>query len=114
MVSSSRPRFNPKPTVRRPSAPPEPAVGIVWYTEQEWAKVKVFSADAEAFEKSYADWVDMAEKALMQLQAQGLHMQKTLVQTDQLMAWCIAHGKPNDGSARAEYVVQMGLGESDG
>jgi hypothetical protein len=108
MVSKKKSFSRLKPVLKPAPFPSGPAVGVVWYSEQEWAKVKATAADAEVFENSYAEWLDMAEKAMLEVQVLGLKVEKVFVQADELRAWCLAHGKPNNGASRAEYVSQPG------
>jgi hypothetical protein len=81
---------------------------VGWYTEEDWAKVKGAAVDAERFEATYSDWVAMAEGALRDLRLTGVPAEKYLVVADDLLAWCVAHGKPNDAASRAEYVSEHG------
>ena len=54
----------------RPKTPPTTVlVGVGWYTEDEWAKVKASAVVARRFEATYAEWVEMAEQALAELRA---------------------------------------------
>ena len=84
------------------------AVGVGWYTEAEWEKVKGAAVDAERFEETYAEWVQMAEEALVELQATGVLAQRSYIKATELLAWCLAHNKPNDGASRAEFVSEQG------
>jgi len=96
---------NKLPPWLRPNTPiQELAVGVGWYTEEEWAKVKAAAVDAERFEASYSEWVQMAEDSLAHLRATGIMAERSHVNADALLAWCLAHGKRNDGAARAEFV----------
>ena len=100
---------NKLPPWLRPKERPAPvSVGVGWYTEGDWASVKATAVDAERFEASYADWVAMAEQALAQLRATGVAAQKSYVKASELLAWCLAHGLPNDAAARAQFVSEQG------
>ena len=44
------------------AARPEVVLGVVWYTEYEWALVKASAEDPELFENSYAEWLCIAAK----------------------------------------------------
>jgi len=96
------PRLQPK----RQSA--DVNVGVGWYTEKEWAKVKAAAADPERFEETYAEWVEVAEDALAKLRSAGIHADRCYVVAAELLAWCLAHGRPNDGPARAAFVSAQG------
>jgi hypothetical protein len=83
------------------------AVGVGWYTEADWTKVKAAAVDAERFEATYAEWVKMAEESLANLRATGIVAEKSFVNAGELLGWCLAHNKRNDGAARAEFVSEQ-------
>ena len=83
-------------------------VGVGWYTEVDWAKVKASAVDAERFEASYAEWVEMAKQALADLRATGIAAEESYVKASELLAWCLAHNEPNDAAARTEFVAEQG------
>jgi hypothetical protein len=84
------------------------AFGVGWYTEENWQKVKAAAADPDRFEDTYAEWVEMGEMSLRNLRATGINAEKTFVVAEELLAWCLAHNKSNNGAARAEFVSQLG------
>ena len=87
------------------SSKPRP-VGVAWYTADEWAKVKAAAADAERFEASFSEWEAVAEKFLVDIRKQGIFPTKYFIIASELLAWCLATGKVNNGGARAEFVAQ--------
>lgn len=102
----------------RPKTPNQGiAVGVGWDTEEEWAKVKAMkatAADADRFEATYAEWVQMAEDSLAHFRAAGIVDEQSYVNADALLAWCLAHGKRNDAAARAEFVSEQGRRAREG
>ena len=88
-----------------------PKIGVCWYTEEEWVKIKLNAVDPERFEASYQEWESMAIKALKDLQKSGISPIKVIVKADELMHWCEAHGKENSAASRSAYVAEM-LGEN--
>ena len=42
------------------------------------------------------------------LRANGISAGKSYVKAEELLAWCLAHNKPNDGAARAQFVSMQG------
>lgn len=104
--------MKPKPKVPpwlKPKGPPAGArVGVSWYTAEEWLKVKTSAADPERFEDTYAEWLEMAEKALLELRAVGINAQRHHIVASDLLAWCMAHGRVNDAAARSQYIVDPG------
>ena len=95
------------PWLKPKSAEASPRVAIAWYTPLEWGKVKASSVDADRFENSYAEWLEMAGEALVGLRANGVDARKWHIDAGQLLAWCLAHGKANDAASRAEYVAEQ-------
>ncbi len=84
------------------------AVRVGWYSETAWATVRAAAVDAERFEASHSEWLQMARKALAQLRASGVNAEPFMVDADALLAWCLAHGRANDAGARAEFVSMQG------
>lgn len=77
-----------------------------WYSESEWALVKASATDPERFEATYDDWARMAEETLPNFLAAGIVAKKEYINANELLAWCLARGKQNDASARAEFVSE--------
>ncbi|HEU4678406.1 MAG TPA: hypothetical protein VFS35_02720 [Terrimicrobiaceae bacterium] len=88
-------------------------LGVAWYTEEQWARVKARAVDSELFEATYAEWVRMAEDALADIRREVGNPTKIYVEADELAAWCLVHGKRNDSSSRAEFASYK-LGKRDG
>lgn len=80
--------------------------GIAWYTEFEWARVKATAIDPERFENSYAEWLEMAEEALGDIEDSGTATEKFLIHADKLHVWCMAQGVENEADSRARYVSE--------
>lgn len=111
-----KPRHKLPPWLRPKSPPVKPVVGVVWYTQEEWARVKAAAVDPERFEDSFQEWTQVANAALKNLLAVGIVGTPFMVQADELLAWCLARGKPNNAAARAEFVTASlhGRGGADG
>jgi hypothetical protein len=86
---------------------PKQPVAVGWYDLENWTKVKAQASDPDRFENSYQDWTDMAEKALKDLIAAGIIVDRFFIKSKDLLAWCLVHDKQNNAAARAEFVSQM-------
>jgi hypothetical protein len=84
-------------------------VGVGWYTEEQWERVKAASVDSERFEESYAEWVEMAEDAIREMQAAGIFPSKVQVVAEELLAWCLARNKENSAASRAQFVSDLSI-----
>ncbi|KAF0146954.1 MAG: hypothetical protein FD188_3563 [Ignavibacteria bacterium] len=81
-------------------------VGIVWYTKEEWQKMKEISSDAEIFENSFKEWEQMANKSLVDMKASGIVAQKVFIKNDEFIVWCKIHSLPFDASSRSKDAVE--------
>jgi hypothetical protein len=81
-------------------------VGVTWYTEENWSKVKAAATDPERFEETYAEWSVMAGEAVAELQTTGVNAVKVLVIHNEFLPWCLAHNKLNNAASRAEFVSE--------
>jgi len=102
------PKHKLPPWLRPKTAPRLVELGVAWYTESEWALVKAAATDPERFEATYEEWVQMAEKSLLNFLAAGIVPNKEFISANELLAWCLAHGKKNDSGARAQFVSEKG------
>lgn len=107
---------NKRPPRRLPTLPNRAvAVGIVWYdSEEQWRKVKDSATDPERFEATYPEWIVMVEESLQRMLVAGLVAEKVTVSADELLAWCLVHGKANDAGARAQFVSSVGAARRRG
>lgn len=93
------PRFPLDPEPKRRSV-----IGVAWYRREQWELLRAMAADADNLEKTYEEWLAVAEKTLRKLREQGLELHKVDVDVTELAAWCQAQGRPLDGGARAEFA----------
>jgi methylthioribose-1-phosphate isomerase len=88
-------------------------VGVTWYTEENWNKVKAAATDPERFEETYAEWSGMAIEAVADLKKTGVNAVKVLVIQNEFLPWCLAHNKPNNAASRAEFVSEKLRSQSE-
>jgi hypothetical protein len=78
--------------------------GVVWYTPEGWARLKATASDPDNFEATFAEWLEMAEAAMVQISRTGLSVRKVLLDPDEFQAWCLRNRERNEASARSKYV----------
>ena len=93
--------------LRSKTLPSELTVAVGWYTEGNWTKVKASAIDSKRFEETYKEWAEMAEKAFRDFREAGVNAAKFNIDSEELLAWCLAHGKVNNAASRADFVSQM-------
>ena len=101
-------KHNSPPWLKPKSVSSKVAVGVGWYTEENWAQDKTAASDPDRFEETHQEWTDMAEKALKEIRIAGVNAEKININSEELLAWCFAHNKANNAASRAEFVSQMG------
>ena len=83
------------------------ALGVCWYTPEEFIKMKHAAIDGENFEDTYEEWRLFAEKTMTDLKKEDVKPQKVYVKTDDFRFWCEKNDLPIDGSARTRYVAEI-------
>jgi hypothetical protein len=81
-------------------------VGVGWYNEDNWARVKLAATDAERFEASYPEWLEMALATLADFRKAGINAVQFNIVAEELLPWCLANNKMNDAASRAEFVAE--------
>jgi hypothetical protein len=79
-------------------------VGLVWYSEDEWEKMKQISVDSERLENSFDEWEKMAQNKLAEMRAVGLVGKKVYIRTDDFFIWCKINSLPLNSTSRSKYV----------
>ena len=87
------------------SRKPEIVAGIAWFRADQWQLLRSLSTDADELEKTYEEWVAIAEKTVQDLTRQGVLVRKVDVDVNELQVWCSAQKRPLDSSARAQYAA---------
>lgn len=90
-----------------PMAEAKAIVGVCWYRQEQYERFLASADDREALEDTWADWQVTAERVLRQYRARGLNIRKVEIDLDDLLAYCRAEGRPNDGAARSAYVAHL-------
>ena len=82
-------------------------VGVAWYAEAEWQRLRQVSADPEVLEATYADWLTVVEKSLRKLAASGVGAERVDVTVTELQQWCELEGCRLDASARSAFAAEL-------
>ena len=85
-------------------------VGVVWYTKDEWGKMKDICIDKERFEETYEDWEAMVARTVAEMKKAGLKAIKVYVTADEFRDWCAHYSYPMDASSRSRFIVEKEMG----
>jgi len=85
-------------------------VGVAWYREADWPRIKELFSDADQLHDSYAEWLKFAEGSVRRLRRSRVTVEPYTIDLDDFLGWCLVHGRPRDANARTAYVVEkLGL-----
>ena len=84
-----------------------PVAGVAWYQPEQWPLLKKNAADPDVLEDTYEEWLKMAETAVINLEKQGVLIERVTINIEDLLRWCRARNRPLDGSARAEFTTRQ-------
>jgi hypothetical protein len=82
-------------------------LGIAWFRSEQWSRLLEVSDDRDKLEGTFAEWECLAEEKLRSLRAQGLNVEKVIIDVEELLAWCKSRDLPVNGSARSSYVADL-------
>jgi hypothetical protein len=82
----------------------ETVTGVAWYRREQWPLLRKKAADPEILEKTYEEWVGMAQKAVLDLAREGVRTERVDIDVEELITWCRSVNRPLDSNARAEFT----------
>jgi hypothetical protein len=86
-------------------------VGLAWYQPEQWQRLREISQDRNNLEDTYREWVRNAEKAIRELNRNGIQIVKVTLDVEELLLWCQSQNIPVDDEARSRYVTEKLPGE---
>jgi len=84
---------------------PPMVLGVAWYREADWPRIKELFPDAADLHDTYAEWLKDAEASVKRLIRPGATVEPVIVDIDDFLGWCMVHGHRPDSKARTEYVI---------
>ncbi len=81
---------------------------ISWYRRNQWDEWLAISADRGAFEDTYDEWIQVANKAMASMKAAGARCIKVDIDVRKFQAWCRLNDRPLDGESRTAYTIELG------
>ena len=81
-------------------------IGVPWFTEETWPRLlKVCVTEADLMPDTYSEWIALAEPRFTQHVADGLPVERVLIDPDEWVDWCEVNGLPVDGRTRAAFAA---------
>lgn len=83
------------------------ALGVAWYTRQNYARVLAVMEDAHLLPDTFDAWLYKAEKLLKDVVREGGVPIKAHIDPETFVAWCRARGLNVDANARRNYCADF-------
>jgi hypothetical protein len=82
------------------------AMGLPWYSRNEYHETVAVMVDAERMPKDFASWLLRAEAIERQIVASGVPAVRVVLSPKQFVSWCAARGLACDSSARGRFAAE--------
>ena len=95
-----------KKSRKKPKHKKENAIGLAWYSRQQWEILKQVADDAEGLAPTFARWEANAKNAARMLRQSGYAVEIVDIDVTELLQWCKSNNRPLDGEARSDFVEE--------
>ncbi|MDW3095001.1 MAG: hypothetical protein R8G33_04930 [Gammaproteobacteria bacterium] len=82
-------------------------IGIPWYSERSWNKMKDISEDQDNFHASYQIWLAHADKSVVILTNRGKLFERLKIDPTSYSWWCKNQSIPRDKESRRLYIKYL-------
>lgn len=83
------------------------AVGIAWFKEQNFKKLKELFEDSDKLSPTFAQWQNAAEAQAKHFQRQGFKVFKVDIDPVEFPKWCASRNLALNAEARTEFAAAM-------
>jgi hypothetical protein len=82
-------------------------IAVPWFTAESWPRLLAIAADRDTLPATFEAFVERAGERFDRDVANGLPLEKVLIDPEALGSWCADLGRSCDGRARAMFAVVM-------
>lgn len=82
-------------------------IGIPWYSERSWKKMKEISDDQDSFHESYQVWLAHADKSVVILTNRNKPFERLKIDPISYSWWCENQSLKRDKESRRAYVQYL-------
>jgi len=79
------------------------AVGIAWYSRQNYRRILEIMEDADKLPATYDQWLKSAETGERQMKHSGYIVVRAIIDPEEFVAWCRSRGLKADAKARMQW-----------
>lgn len=80
------------------------AVGMSWYAEHEYPRVRQAMIDGHVLPTDYHRWLQLAEQNVRRIEQQGMRVIRAQMNLDHFIAWCAGLNIQPDANARMRWA----------
>lgn len=89
-------------------------VGMVWYKEDQYDRIRESCEDGSNLPKTFAEWLSKANEGVEYFKSQGKTIRKVTLDIDEFLAFCRERNCKVDSKARNAFVnnslaISLGL-----
>ncbi len=82
-------------------------VGIPWYSEENWIRMKALAEDKEHFHKTYEQWLANADKCTVLLTNRGKIFKHLSIDPIHYVRWCDNRSLQKNKFSRTAYTQYL-------
>jgi len=88
---------------------PVRAVGLAWYRQEDFARIKAMMSDAGKLHDTWADWHAAAQQTEDAYRGMGYTVVRALLIPEDFMAFCRLRGLDVNAQARTEFANSVAI-----
>ena len=78
---------------------------VSWYRSEDYDRARAMMDDANNFPASFEDWLQLANDQIAKFAAQGVVVEKIILDPEEFRAFCAGQKIKPDQQARMSYAV---------
>lgn len=82
------------------------AMGVPWYTREDYPRIRKIMADGDGFASVYEDWLHNAEAVERRLLRSCGHVVRVMIDPEQFPIWCKIRVLPCDAKSRGRFAAE--------
>jgi len=80
---------------------------VPWWREQDYERVRAMMNADDHFPERFEEWVEIAERQSAEFIAEGVAVERVVVNLDEFIAFCRLAGVEPDRKAAVAYAVHV-------
>ena len=86
--------------------PSASAMGIPWYSPDDYPQIRKIMADADSLPNSYTDWLHRAEAVERRIVNEGTQVIRAMIVPEQFSIWCKIRAFRCDSKSRGRFAAE--------